>query len=53
MWANLAAANWNTNSEGQSTAIELRDAVALEMNPAQIAEAHRLAREYSAQHPDE
>ncbi|MBL8511303.1 MAG: sel1 repeat family protein [Betaproteobacteria bacterium] len=53
MWANLAAANRNTNSEGQSTAIELRDAVAQEMTPDQIAEAQRLAREFSAQHPDE
>lgn len=53
MWANLAAANRNTSSEGQSTAIELRDAVAQEMTPDQIAEAQRLAREFSAQHPDE
>jgi TPR repeat protein len=53
MWANLAAANRNTNSDGQSTAIELRDAVAQEMTPDQIAKAQRLAREFSAQHPDE
>lgn len=53
MWANLAAANRNTNSEGQSTAIELRDAVVHEMTPEQIAEAQRLAREFSAQHSDE
>lgn len=53
MWANLAVANRNTNSEGQSTAIELRDAVAQEMTPDQIAEAQRLAREFSAQHPDD
>lgn len=48
MWANLAAANRNTNSEGQNTAIELRDAVAREMTSDQIAEAQKLAREYSA-----
>ncbi len=53
IWANLAAANPNTNSEGQSTAIELRDAVAQEMTSDQIAEAQRLAREFSAQHPGE
>ena len=53
MWANLAAASRSTNSEGQSTAIELRDAVAQEMTPAQIGKAQDLAREYSAQHPDE
>lgn len=53
IWANLAAANQNANSEGQNTAIELRDAVACEMTPDQIAEAQKLAREYSAQYLDE
>jgi TPR repeat protein len=52
MWASLAAANRDTNSEGQSAAIALRDAVAQEMSADQIAEAQRLAREFSAQHPD-
>ena len=53
MWANLAAANRNATSEGRSTAIELRDSVAQEMTSDQIAEAQRLAREFSAQHPGE
>lgn len=53
MWANLAAANSMMNSEGISAAVELRDSVALAMTPAQIAQAQRLAREYSALHPDD
>lgn len=53
MWANLAAVNRNTNSEGQNAAIELRDAVAGEMSADQIAEAQKLAREYSAKYLDE
>ncbi|MBK7519242.1 MAG: SEL1-like repeat protein [Gammaproteobacteria bacterium] len=53
MWANLAAANRHANGDDQSTAIELRDAVAQKMSPNQIAEAQRLAREFSARYPDE
>lgn len=53
IWANLATANANTNSEDQSTAIELRDAVARQMTPDQVAEAQRFASEYLVQHPDE
>jgi len=53
MWANLAAANRNTNREGQNTAIELRDTVAKQMTPNQVAEAQRLARIFIAQYPDE
>ena len=40
MWSNLSAA------QGFKPAIKARDLVALEMTPAQIAEAQRLAREW-------
>jgi TPR repeat protein len=40
MWYNLAAAN------GYKPAAELRDALAKQMTPAQIAEAKKLAREW-------
>jgi TPR repeat protein len=40
MWYNLAAAN------GYKSAAELRDALAKQMTPAQIAEAQKLAREW-------
>lgn len=40
MWYNLSAAH------GEKRAAESRDAVAKQMTPAQVAEAHRLAREW-------
>jgi TPR repeat protein len=47
MWFNLAAARFPaSDSRGRSLAISSRDAVALQMTPAQIAEAQRLAREW-------
>ncbi|HEY6084386.1 MAG TPA: tetratricopeptide repeat protein [Nitrospira sp.] len=42
MWYNLAAAN------GEKRAAETRDALANHMTPAQVAEAQRLAREWTA-----
>lgn len=53
MWAHLAGANRYTNSEGQNTAIEVRDAVAREMTADQIAGAQKLSRECSAHNSDE
>jgi len=44
MWVNLAAA------QNQYVATKLRDYLAEQMTPAQIAEAQRLAREWLAQH---
>ncbi len=44
MWASLAAA------QNQETATLLRDGLAEQMTPEQIAEAQRLAREWMAQH---
>ena len=41
MWANLAAA------QGHADARRRRDALAAVMTPAQVAEAHRLAREWA------
>jgi hypothetical protein len=47
MWFNLAAAHFPaSDNRGHSAAISSRDAVALQMTPAQIAEAQRLAREW-------
>jgi hypothetical protein len=47
MWFNLAAARFPaSDSRGRSLAISSRDAVVLQMTPAQIAEAQRLAREW-------
>jgi hypothetical protein len=40
MWFNLSAAN------GEKKGAELRDALAKRMIPSQIAEAHKLAREW-------
>ncbi len=40
MWVNLAAA------QGQEEAVAMRDEIAQEMTPEQIAEAQRLAREW-------
>jgi hypothetical protein len=39
-WANIAGAN------GEKTATKVRDAVAKQMTPEQIAEAQRLAKEW-------
>ena len=44
-WASLAAAQGNKN------AIEVRNRAASQMNPAQIAEAERLARKWLEKHP--
>ena len=44
MWLSLAAAQVSTRN--RDTYVELRDAVAEEMTPEQIAEAQRLAREW-------
>ena len=44
MWFNLAGAG------GNKKASENRDLVATQMTPAQIAEAQRLAREWTAAH---
>src|SRR5262249_14942003 len=44
MWANLAAANFS--GTGSNVEAGLRDNIAAEMTPAQLAEAHRLAREW-------
>ena len=41
MWANLAAAQGNTNAAG------FRDMVAEHLTPAQIAEAQKMAREWA------
>ena len=49
MWFNLAASR--TIGVLGSTAAQGRDIVAAQMNPTQIAEAERLAREWDAAHP--
>jgi hypothetical protein len=41
MWFNLAGANGNNNG------VEHRNALAKRMTPAQIAEMHKLAREWN------
>jgi uncharacterized protein len=47
MWFNLAAARFpGSDSRARNLAVSSRDAVALQMTPAQIAEAQRLAREW-------
>jgi hypothetical protein len=49
MWYNLAASRGT--DEMKVEAVEARDRVAGKMNPTQIAEAQRLAREWDAAHP--
>ena len=45
MWLNLAA------EAGYETAPKIRDSTAIKMTPDQIAEAQRMAREWTAKHP--
>jgi hypothetical protein len=45
MWYSLAATN------GDKPAAELRDTIANQMTPAQIAEAQKLAREWKPKTP--
>jgi TPR repeat protein len=47
MWFNLAAAS---NDPRDKLAAAMRDSLAIEMTPAQIAEAQRLAREWWEKH---
>ena len=49
MWFNLAASRMT--GEDRESVVENRDRVAGLMNPTQIAEAQRLAREWDAAHP--
>jgi TPR repeat protein len=49
MWFNLAASA--ITSEIRDNAVRARDQAAGLMNPTQIAEAERLAREWDAAHP--
>ncbi len=51
MWYNLAASR--AAGEERESAVEGRDNVADWMNPTQIAEAQRLAREWDEAHPRE
>ena len=51
MWFNLAASR--STGEDRETAVRNRDIVAGRMDPTQIAEAQRLAREWDAAHPRE
>ena len=51
MWFNLAASR--STGEMREDAVERRDQIANEMTPDQLAEAHRLAREWDAAHPPE
>ena len=51
MWFNLAASR--STGEVREDAVERRDQTANEMTPDQLAEAHRLAREWDAAHPRE
>jgi len=52
MWFNLAALR-STTGELRDNAGGFRDQAAGQMNPTQIAEAQRLAREWDAAHPRE
>ena len=52
MWSNLAASRTPTGALRES-AVQGRDFVAGRMNPTQLAEAERLAREWDAAHPRE
>jgi hypothetical protein len=49
MWFNSAASR--ATGEARENAVEARDGLAGLMNPTQIAEAQRLAREWDAAHP--
>jgi hypothetical protein len=51
MWYNLAASRLTGTL--RDNAVGGRDRVADRMNPTQIAEAQRLAREWDATHPRE
>ena len=55
MWFNLAASRAPSGKTGalREVAVEGRDRAAGQMNPTQIAEAERLAREWDAAHPRE
>ena len=52
MWFNLAASRTPTGALRES-AVQGRDFVAGRMNPTQLAEAERLASEWTAAHPRE
>ena len=51
MWFNLAASRMASGH--RQHAVDGRDRAAGQMNPTQIAEAQRLAREWDAAHPRE
>ncbi len=51
MWFNLAASR--SAGESRQDAVQNRDRAAGLMNPTQLAEAQRLAREWDAAHPRE
>jgi hypothetical protein len=51
MWFNLAASR--STGESREDAVQNRDRAAGLMNPTQLAEAQRLAREWDAAHPRE
>ena len=51
MWFNLAASR--SAGESRQDAVQNRDRAAGLMNPTQLAEAQRLAREWAAAHPRE
>jgi hypothetical protein len=52
MWFNLAAAYFPvSDTSNRATARKDRDVVAAKMRPDQIAEAHRLAREWKPTPP--
>jgi hypothetical protein len=48
MWSNIAASRTPASDvEGRKAAVELRDDIASKMTPDQIAEARRMAREWT------
>ena len=51
MWSNLAASR--STGEDRERAVRIRDRVAGELTPDDLAEAQRLAREWDAAHPRE
>ncbi len=59
MWANISTMRWGSmpgispekQREGAELARALRERLSRRMNPAQIAEAQRLAREWDEAHP--
>jgi hypothetical protein len=53
LWFDLAASRFSTGSLNSGIAGRNRDRVAGLMNPTQIAEAQRLAREWNEAHPRE